>query len=251
MNNKTLWIRFCPFDLTADRFWRQASCAMRGLYWSLITDLYTEGGQITLDEDQIRRCVNWDEARDGNFKNALKSLLDAKFKVCKNIITHKRVTMELSRADGIKKTREAAGRLGGVARAGKMAAENGQANAKQMPSKCLPFAQANAKHEREEKTREDREDRNRNEYQTTIANTVGHVTFFRFVEAVQRELGVESPSDIATIRNIALFLAETKRDYASAVQVARECKTAKKPIAVFCKRIKTEYQWNPRSAMQC
>lgn len=247
MQNKTLWIRFCPFDLTADRYWRQASCTERGLYWSLITDLYTEGGAIPYDPAAIKRCVNWDDQRDGDFQNALKSLLDAKFKVSKNMITHKRVTIELDRAEKFSKLQSEKGRLGGRPKSSNFQTQNdesyGKAPALPRLSRCKAI---------DETRREKIEKIERNVPLSNIANSNGQVAFFRFVQAVQDELNVASQSDIATIRNIAIHLSETKPDaYADVLEIAKQCRTARKPIAVFCKRIKTEYQWSPRSQTGC
>jgi len=247
MQNKTLWIRFCPFDLTADRFWRQASCTERGLYWSLITDLYTEGGAIPYDPAAIKCCVNWDDQRDGDFETALKRLLDAKFKVSRNMITHKRVTIELERAEKLSKLQSEKGRLGGRPKLSPQDDQKQESYGKATALQRLSYGKAIDETRREKIDREER-----NEPLSNIANSTGQIAFFRFVEAVQGELKVHSQADMATIRNIALHLSETNPDsYSEVIDIARQCITARKPIAVFCKRIKTEYHWNPRSKTGC
>jgi hypothetical protein len=252
MANKTLWIRFSPFDLAADRFWRLADCRLRGLYWSLISDLYLEGGKLTLDVQEIKRCCNWDDQKDGDFQNALKTLLDAKFQVSKNIIMHKRVTQELERSNAIRQQRSAIGSLGGRP----VLSEKPD---NQKLTKSFPFGlqsqnqKPNRKKEREREEKERKKETYVNE--ETLRTSAAQVAIFQFVRAVQNELSVQSPSDISTLRNIAYYLYSKRNEnediLKEAQHIATESKTARKPIAVFCKRIKTEYQWIPRKAITC
>ena len=57
MAKEVLWVRFDPYLLTADRWWRRATPALRGVYWTIITDLYTEGGRLALDAADRKSVV--------------------------------------------------------------------------------------------------------------------------------------------------------------------------------------------------
>lgn len=229
------YISFAPYDLQADRFWRQASCQIRGLYWSLITDLYTEGGRLPYKPDEIRRCCNWDDEKDGDFTISLQFVLKEKFKKVGKYIYHKRVTEELRKAQEARDKKVMAGRAGGTATA--------------MMQQCCSDDAAMLDNRKETKRKEDK--RKETKEPEPLETPKDPVKFFEVYNKLSGLLGpLNSQSDQTNLRNILLFLFNKKDDsiWSPVLTIAAKCKTAKKPLALFNTKIKQYYNWSPQSA---
>jgi hypothetical protein len=233
------YVNFYFFELQADRFWRQASPAVRGLYWSLITDIYTEGGRLRLDYEEIKGCVNWSEPIDGEFKAALDAMIKAKFTVKKGFIYQKRVTKEMEKAIEAHQKKVKAGKA--------RAATDAPAVLQQCSSSAPAMLDIRKETNRNEETRQEKR---RNEPNTPASQ----VKFFTVFSELKKTLNAITQSDTTNLHNILKYLFEQEgleEDTEALKKIynfANACKTARKPMAVFNQRIKNEFNWRPASA---
>jgi hypothetical protein len=263
MNKKkeVLWVRFDFLLLIADRWWRTADPASRGLYWSIITDLYAEGGRLVWDVDEIARACNCPDVAGVERLLALKFYAEVDPDTGQRWLRHKKVDQELDYAHRFYERQAENGRKGGRPR--KQPENEDSATETSGLSPLNPWVLENKPSgfflKTTDRPTEPTEQTDRQTDRPTdsdaaagpVGNGTGAVRLVRFVEAVQKELRARTTSDATTIKHAGQFLLNVEQQTGQtnllyeAIQVSKTCRTARKPIAVWCTRIKDEFGWNP------
>jgi len=261
---KVVWVRYDFLLLIADRWWRTADPVSRGLYWSIVTDLYAEGGRLLWDAGEIARACNCDDVA------AVERVLGQKFYVemdeetGQRWVRHKKVDAELGYARRFYEKQAGNGRKGGRPRKD---AENeyfdsetsgfNSENPLVISDKPMGFLKITTDRPTEPTENTNKQtDRPTDTEAGTQQLPEGHgvVRLFRFVDAVQKELRARSAADATTVKNVGQFLmGEEERTgeknlLHGAFNIAVTCRSAHKPIAVWCNRMKDVYGWVPQGA---
>jgi uncharacterized protein YdaU (DUF1376 family) len=86
------YVSFEPAAVVSDKDWRRMSAEQRGVFWTVIVELYLAGGKIDYDLDGLKELCNCE-----NFETVWRKI-EKKFQIRNGVIKHKRVTSELTRA---------------------------------------------------------------------------------------------------------------------------------------------------------
>ncbi len=119
MSVKYVWLE--PAAFLTDIDFQMMNAEQRGVYWSIILYLYANNGKIDLNDNTditllqtkvsvlaiISNCQ-----KVGSDWDTVWGKIRHKFKITGNILTHKRVTEELERAENYKKLKSEAGKKG-------------------------------------------------------------------------------------------------------------------------------------------
>jgi hypothetical protein len=115
------YVQLEPTAFLSDIDFQMMDAEQRGVFWSIILYLYANGGKIELPPNSVNTLLSNNTEVLANISNCRKmgtewgvlwSKIAHKFQINGNILTHKRVTVELEAAKRLKDAKSRAGKLG-------------------------------------------------------------------------------------------------------------------------------------------
>jgi uncharacterized protein YdaU (DUF1376 family) len=218
-----------PDAFLSDLDFQAMTAEQRGVYCTLIFYLYRNNGRLRNDIDTLAKLCHVNG--DFDFQTVLH-----KFQVRRGFIRHKRVTKELARAQvQVDKAVKAA-----RTRWDKESTSNAQA----LDEQC----QAKERNGTRSEGKLNTSNTNSKERARSLSSSV------RFVDELEKCLNICTKSDRTAIGNLCRWLmteiAENRRTdgvYSQILAIARESRTARKPIAAFFSRLDRELGYRARA----
>jgi uncharacterized protein YdaU (DUF1376 family) len=218
-----------PDAFLSDLDFQAMTAEQRGVYCTLIFYLYRNNGRLRNDIDTLAKLCHVNG--DFDFQTVLH-----KFQVRRGFIRHKRVTKELARAQvQVDKAVKAA-----RTRWDKDSTSNAQA----LDEQC----QVKERNETKSEGKLNTSSTNSEERAHTISSSL------RFVDELEKCIKINTKSDRTAIGNLCRWLIaeiaegrKTDTVYRKILDIARESKTAKKPIAAFFSRLDREIGYRARA----
>ena len=218
-----------PDAFLSDLDFQFMSAEQRGVYCTLIFYLYRNNGRLRYDIGVLAKLCNVNG--DFDFQTVLH-----KFQVRCGFIRHKRVTKELARAQVL------------VDRAVKAAQmrwnKESTSNAQAMQGQC----QGKERNVTRSKGKLNTTNTNSEERARSISSSL------RFVSELEKHFKICTKSDRTAIGNLCRWLtteiAEGRRTdgiFGQILDIARESRTARKPIAAFFSRLDRELGYRARA----
>ena len=218
-----------PDAFLSDLDFQAMTAEQRGVYCTLIFYLYRNNGRLPNDVDMLAKLCNVNT--DFDFQTVLR-----KFQSLRGFIRHKRVTKELEKAqERVDRAHKAA-----QARWDKESTSNAQALGEQ--------CQVKERNETKSEGKLNTSNTNSEERAHSITSSL------RFVDELEKSLKIHTKSDRTAIGNLCRWLmteiAEGRRTdgvYSKILDIARESKSARKPIAAFFSRLDRELGYRARA----
>jgi uncharacterized protein YdaU (DUF1376 family) len=215
-----------PDAFLSDLDFQAMTAEQRGVYCTLIFYLYSNNGRLRYDIGVLAKLCHVNG--DFDFQTVLH-----KFQVRRGFIRHKRVTKELARAQVL------------VDRAVKAAQtrwnKESMGNAQAMQGQCQGK-------ERNVTRSEEKNNTNSEERARSISSSL------RFIDELEKHLIPCTKSDRTAIGNLCRWLtteiAEGRRTdgiFGQILDIAKESRTARKPIAAFFSRLDRELGYRARA----
>ena len=222
------YVSFEPDAFLSDEDFQCMTAEERGVYCTLIFNLYRNNGRLKYDMLRLAKLCNVNGQFD--FQTVLH-----KFQVRRGFIRHKRVTKELARAQAL------------VDRAVKAAQtrwnKESTSNAQALDEQCQGKERNVTKSEGKLNTT----NTNSEERARSISSSL------RFVDELEKHLIPCTKSDRTAIGNLCRWLtteiAEGQRTngiFGQILDIAQESRTARKPIAAFFSRLDRELGYRAR-----
>lgn len=210
----------------------QFTPAERGVYCSLILYLTSNDGKCTSEPAALSRICNCHSVEEFE---TIWQRVSKKFQLRKDIIRHKRVSKELSRARKLLQAK----RRGGLSTA-----------RKRQHSTSIADSTAEAKErKRNEKVSKDLTNTNSADHSAITSDSLRYSqsNALRFIDALSRIIPPRSRSDRTCFRNVADWLAEgctdgrfTAEIFERVLDYAKQARQGDNPAAVFMAILKEE-----------
>jgi len=208
----------------------QFTPAERGVYCSLILLLTSNDGKCEFDPQALSRNCNCDSVEE--FEKIWQRI-SKKFQLRKEILRHKRVSKELSRAKKLLQAK----RRGGLSTA-----------RKRRHSTSIADSTAEAK-ERKRNEKVSKDLTNTADHSAITSDSPRHsqLNALRFIDALSRLIPPRTRSDRTCFRNVADWLAEgcaggrfTGEIFERVLDCAKQARQGKNPAAMFMATLKDE-----------
>lgn len=119
MKAEIRFVQLEPAAFLSDIDFQMMSAEERGVYFSLILCLYSNGGKLKIENDHQFLCGGNNAitllsncTKTGKDWENIWRIVQKKFKIKNNIITHKRVTREINKARNYRNKKSLAGKIG-------------------------------------------------------------------------------------------------------------------------------------------
>ena len=226
---KPKYVSLEPDAFLSDLDFQAMTAEQRGVYWTLILYLYRNNGRLRNDISTIAKLCRVNG--DFDFQTVLQ-----KFQVRRGFIRHKRVTEELARAQvRVDRAVKAA-----QTRWDKECTSNAQA----LNEQC----QGKERNETKSEGKLNTSNTNSEERARSISSSL------RFVEGLEKSFKICTQSDRTAIGNLCRWMnteiAEgrmTESIFNQILDIAKESRTARKPIAAFFSRLDGELGYRARA----